>query len=202
MTGHGQCYWLGYVILWILRALLFPMTVSGRENLPKKGGFILASNHLSNLDPLLIGLASGKKVSFMAKEELFRNSFFGKLLHSVNAFPIKRESGDIRSLREALRRLKAGSPLVIFPRGFREGSETAKRVTKEVQSGIGFLTVKSKVPVIPVKISGSENVMPPGAKWPRRCPVHLRFGPPIHLAEDQPYEQIADQILQQILALK
>src|SRR3989338_365801 len=122
-------YWIAHVLFVIVSKLIFPIKVKGREYIPAQNSFILASNHLSNLDPMILGLASRRRLSYIAKESLFKNKIFGVILHQVGAFPIKREAADFRAIRETLRRLKKGSPIVIFP----EGTRKAVRTTSGVQ---------------------------------------------------------------------
>lgn len=194
-------YWISYYILKILSALFFPFTIQGRKHIPREGGFIFASNHLSNIDPLLIGLSVQRRISYMGKESLFANKFLGAFLRQVGTFPIKRESADIGALREALRRLRRGSPLVVFPEGARAGSRKVLRRDGSAYSGIGFLAAKSGVPVIPVRISGSDKVLPPGARWFRRHPIRLIFGPPLLFSPRDSYPRIAETIMDRVATM-
>jgi 1-acyl-sn-glycerol-3-phosphate acyltransferase len=171
--------------------------MEGREHIPRKGGFILASNHASYLDPIILGISFPRRMSFMARDSLFRSRFFGWYLRRLNTFPVKRESADIRSLREALRQLKKGCPLVIFPEGTRKG----KHGDKKILGGVGFIVAKARVPVVPVKILGSEQVLPPGAKWFRRYPIHVIFGPVLYFPADTPYLEIAQSVMSHIEGL-
>ena len=190
-------YWISYYIIKIAGQIFSPRTILGKEHLPKEGGFILASNHKSNLDPFLIGLCFHRRISYMAKDSLFRNPIARFFLHRVEAFPVRRDASDVRALRETLRRLKRGFPVVVFPEGTRQGpgSETKTR------PGIGFLAVKGGVPVIPVHIDGSEKVLPPKGRIPKRGRVTVSFGKPIYFSEGQPYPDIVISIMKEIEAL-
>ena len=190
-------YWFSYYLIKALGAIFSPRVVLGKERLPQKGSFILASNHLSNLDPFLIGLSLQRRISYMAKDLLFRNPILRFCLHHVEAFPVRRGASDVRALRETLRRLKRGLPVLVFPEGTRRGSGTEKKT----QSGIGFLAIKSNVPVVPVFIEGSDKVLPPKAKLPRRGRVTIRFGLPISFSKEQSYEEIVSFIMRQITNL-
>lgn len=181
----------------VVSSVFFPVAVFGRDHIPRKGGFILASNHLSNLDPMILGLASGRRLNYVAKEALFRNKFFGFVLRQVGAFPIKRDSLDIRAIKEALRRLKKNGGTVIFP----EGTRKSRNDKTEIQPGIGFLAVKSGVPVVPALIKGSERVLPPGVRFPRRGRITVRFGKATQYLEGNPYPEIASKIMHDISAL-
>lgn len=177
--------------------MLFPCRVEGLANLPR-GGFIFASNHVSNLDPMLIGISSRRRLSYMAKDSLFKNSFFSWVLHQVGAFPVKRGSADVGAMREALKRLKSGCPVVVFPEGTRRKSEAQAKA----HAGIGFLALKSGLPVVPVFIRDADKVLPPGSKFPRRHLIKVRFGAPVTYSKQDPYPLIADQILRQINAME
>lgn len=183
-------YWGSYVIIKLFSKVFFPFTTEGREHIPSQGSYIFACNHLSYLDPLIVGLSVWRRISYMAKKSLFKNPLLGWFLRQVGTFPIRRGEPDIGALREALRRLKNGSPLLLFPQGTRLDTEGTK-----AQPGIGFLVAKSRVPVIPVLIQGSDHVLPPGAPWFKRHPIRVRFGPPVSIDFDQSYEKIADQVM-------
>ena len=187
-------YSIGKALCALVFKALIKIQVLGKENIPRKGGFILVSNHASNLDPVILGVASPRKLNFMAKIELFKNPIFGKILWSVNAFPVKRGKADISAIKEAIKRLKAGSGLLLFPQG--ERSESLEN--SQVQSGVGFLAAKSNVPVIPAFISGSDKCMPKGAKFIKPGIIKVRFGQEIHLERRMPYEDIARQVMDSI----
>ena len=190
-------YWIAYSFLKLLSLIFYPLEVSGREYLPGKGGFILASNHISNMDPFIVGLATKRKLSYMAKDSLFKNKILRVLLKKVEAFPVKRETPDFGALKQTLIRLKGGWPVVLFPEGTRKKS-VAKQ---EIQSGVGFVAVKSAVPVVPVFIEDSDKVLPPGRKILRRHRVKVRFGKPLIFQKGQSYPEVAGQIMKEISAL-
>ena len=190
-------YWFSYFIVKIFCTIFSPQTVFGREHVPAQVGFIIASNHLSNLDPFLIGLAMRCRISYMAKDALFQNKILRFILNRVEAFPVRRESSDIRAVRETLRRLKRGLPVVMFPEGTRKTSSGGT----ETQSGLGFLAVKGNVPVIPVYIGGSDKVLPPGAKFPKRNRVTVSFGKPLLFSKGQSYPEIVASIMEKIQEL-
>ena len=190
-------YWISYYIIKIIGQIFSPRTILGKEHIPKQGGFILASNHRSNLDPLLIGLSFNRRISYMAKDSLFRSPIMRSFLHYVEAFPVRRGVSDVRALRETLRRLKRGLPVVVFPQGTRQGSG----VKGKIHSGIGFLAVKGGVPVIPIHIDGSDKILPPKSRFPKRGRITISFGKPLSFSAEQPYLEIATSIMKEIEAL-
>ncbi len=190
-------YWIAYYIIKLIGQIFSPRTILGKKHLPKEGSFILASNHKSNLDPFLIGLCLNRRISYMAKDSLFRNPILGFFFHQVEAFPVRRGASDVRALRETLRRLKRDLPVVVFPEGTRQGSGRDSKT----QPGIGFLAVKANVPVVPVHIDGSDKVLPPRARLPKRHRVTISFGEPLSFSADQPYLEIVTSIMEKIEAL-
>lgn len=190
-------YWIGYFLTQILCLIYCPRKIYGKENIPARGGFILASNHISNVDPNILGSSFFRRLSYVAKESLFKNKFLSFMLHQVGAFPINRDTADLGAIKETLRRLKQGSPVLIFP----EGTRTREASSREVQAGIGLIAVKSGVPVIPAFVEDSDKVMPPGSKFFKRHLVKVYFGKPLYFTKGQPYQDIAQQIMAAILSL-
>lgn len=190
-------YWIGYFFFHIFRLIWFPCRIIGKENIPKKGACIFASNHQSNLDPFLIGIVPFREVYFFAKKELFKHPVMGWLMREWHAFPADRHRADIGAFKTAIRYLKNGSPLVFFPQGTRHRPGRKKRTF----SGIGFLVHKTGVPVVPVYIDGSDQCMPPGAKFPKRHWITVTFGKPIFFPQEMSYEDIAHKTMEQIQAL-
>jgi 1-acyl-sn-glycerol-3-phosphate acyltransferase len=201
-------YYILYFATKVLSWICFPFTAHQTHNIPRKGGFILASNHMSNVDPMLLGICSVRRINFMAKIELFKG-FLGFVLTNVGSFPVKRGESDFGAMREALRRLKEGQVLLIFVEGTRRiGNEPSK-----AQPGAGFLAMKSGVPVVPVYVQGTDKVMAPGTKSFKRNPVSATFGEPYYVLKeprdvkgigtfDAPsYEEASQRILDKIYAL-
>jgi len=177
--------------------ILFRLKVIGKENIPKKGGFILASNHVSYLDPVTLGVACPRRLNFMAKEELFPNKLVSWFLSSLGAFPVKRESADLSAIKEAIRRLREEEVLVLFPEGSRrfDGDKT------EPYSGVGFLVSKVNVPVIPAFIRGTDKALPKKAKFIRLKPISVHFGKQIYFEKGGSYFEITNQIMDKIKKL-
>lgn len=187
-----------YSILRLLSAIilkvLFRFKAKGLEHIPKRGGFILASNHVSYLDPIAVGVACQRKLNYMAKEELFCNPLFSRLLSRIGVFPVKRDSADLSALKEAMRRVRIGGALVLFP----EGSRRFDGASHEPYSGIGFLAAKLNVPVIPAFVKGTEKALPAGAKFIRLTNISVCFGKQISIERRMPYQDIAGHIMDNI----
>ncbi|MFH0790509.1 MAG: lysophospholipid acyltransferase family protein [Candidatus Omnitrophota bacterium] len=174
--------------------LIFPIEVYGLENIPKTGGFILASNHASYLDPVVLGAMCPRYMHFMARHDLFGNPLSSWFLSQLNAFPVRRNSADISALKKAIRLVKKGEGLLLFP----EGSRQVEGISFNPQSGIGFLAVKINAPVIPALIRGTELAMPKGSKGIRRVKISVYFGKQIPIERSMPYHDIALQIMENI----
>lgn len=174
------------------------MKIYGRKNIPKNGGFILAGNHVSYLDPVVLAAACPRKLSFMAKEELFSDSFSSCFFSLIDVFPVKRNSADISALKEAIRRVKASKALALFP----EGSRRFDGESTESHAGIGFLAARLDVPIIPAFVEGTESALPRGAKFIRPGKISVYFGKQICIEKNVHYRDIAQQIMVSISNLE
>lgn len=170
----------------------------GVENLPKNGSFIIASNHISNIDPFILGISTQRKFSYVAKDSLFKNKFLAFFFRQVGAVPIKRDGGDFHALREVLKRIKKGGSVILFPEGTRGTGDRSKKI----QPGVGLIAQKSDVPVIPAFIKGSDKGLPPGKKWFRRHPITVVLGKPLRFNDSDAYIEVAEEIMSQVYRLE
>jgi 1-acyl-sn-glycerol-3-phosphate acyltransferase len=136
----------------IVFSLFTRIRLIGRYNIPRKGPYIIASNHLSWADIPLVPLYVPSKVVYMAKEEAFKGRV-GWLVRFLGAFPVKRGEGDRQAIRAASEQLKKGNVFIIFPEGTRSKTHTLAKA----HSGLGMIALRSQVPVLPVAIWGSEK---------------------------------------------
>ncbi len=185
-------YYFVKSVVWYALKPLYRMKVSGVENVPKTGPVIVCANHISNLDPPLVGGSIKRDMHFIAKEELFEKKWLSKLLSSINVFPIKRGMSDRGALRKALGLLKNEQGLVIFPEGTR--SKTGQ--LGKGLSGVGFFALRSQATVVPCAIIGPYKV---GKQ------VKIVYGKPIDMdtfrKEKQDVKVVADHIMQTIKQL-
>ena len=189
-------YYITYFLTKVLSFFYFPYKTKGTENIPRTGGFILASNHVSNLDPVVLGICSVRRLNFMAKIELFKGAL-GGFLKRLGAFPVKRGKADLGAVKEAIKRLKKGQPVLIFVEGTRRLDDTPI----QAQSGAGFITIKAGVRVVPVYLKGTDKVMAPGTKFFTRGIVEATFGKPFEVAEAASYQEASQRILDEIYKL-
>lgn len=141
----------------LILKILFRVEYTGTEKIPETGAFIIASNHSSYLDPVVLAVMSKRAIHFMAKEELFRVKIFNFIFRLFKAFPVDREKPSKSSILIAFKKLKNGNILGMFPEGTRHVESLGKPFY-----GIGFLSVKNNVPIIPVAISGTDKIAPKG----------------------------------------
>lgn len=130
--------------------IVFKITVLGKENIPEeKSGYMIASNHVSNCDPPMVGIVFKGKYTFMAKDELFHvNPVFTWLIKKLGAFPVKRGSRDTAGIDTAIESINQGRVFVIFPEGTR--SKTGE--LGKPKSGVSLIAARAKVPVVPVYV--------------------------------------------------
>lgn len=134
--------------------LIFRTKVIGYENIPQEGSLIVAANHMSNWDPPFLGTFLGRPISYMAKEELFKNPIFAVAIRALNVFPVKRGSADKTAIKHAIKLLKDGQCLGIFPEGTR--SKTGK--IGKAESGVGMIAAMTKAPVLPALIINTNKI--------------------------------------------
>ncbi|HZK85176.1 MAG TPA: lysophospholipid acyltransferase family protein [Desulfosporosinus sp.] len=173
--------------------------IQGAENMPAEGPVILAINHQSIWDPLVAGSSLPRKVSFMAKEELFSIPVLGKIFSKLGAFPVKRGQGDMNAIRQSLAILKAGQVLGLFP----EGTRSKNGEIQKGLPGMVFLMEKSKASVVPIKMLGTRNLFIKG--WGN---IVVVIGKPMTAqmlqapeGVENRREWIADRIMQAMLEL-
>ncbi len=187
-------YRISVFLAFIFLKLFCALEISGKENVPAKGPFILASNHLSNLDPPVLAVACPRRIRFLAKEELFTNWVVKLYFKAVGALSLKREGIDIKALRMAVKVLETG-PLIIFPQG------TRRQDFDNVNSGVGFLARKAKVPVVVARIYGTDKVLGKGKKFFSRGKIRIAFNRVDDLDLSHSREEITERVIAKIKQL-
>jgi len=152
---------------------LFRPKVVGKENVPATGPVILAPVHRSFADFGFAAFCTDRKLFFMTKDEMWNNKSLGKLLLSVGAFPVHRESADREALQRAEEVLRKGAVLVLFP----EGTRREGPVVEDLMEGAAFLSARTDAPIVPVGIGGSDLAMPKGSTLPKPRTIQVVVGP-------------------------
>jgi len=134
------------------------MRVYGLENVPEEGAFLLVSNHQSFLDPLFCGVRLKRHLYFLARETLFEHRFFGGLIRSVNAIPVRRGEADLSAIKAVIGRLREGNGVCLFP----EGTRTRDGKISAFRPGFGLLCRRGGAGVVPVVVEGAFEC------WPRQ----------------------------------
>lgn len=181
--------------------LLFRLRSIGAENVPRDGAVLLASNHVSLLDPPAVGAGVARRLHYMAKAELFRLPLLGALIRRLNAYPVEREGADAAALRHALLLLREGQGLLVFPEGTRGDEGRLQRG----RAGAGMLAALSEAPVVPVYVEGTGRALPRGASRLHRARVTVRYGPPLRFQRGRGkhrYQEISEEIMAAIGRLK
>ncbi|MDZ4180626.1 MAG: lysophospholipid acyltransferase family protein [Coriobacteriia bacterium] len=156
---------------------IFRVRTLGADNVPE-GPVLLAGNHVSYGDPILLWCAAPRRVHFMAKVELWQSAFLGWALDRVWAFPVRRGTADREALSIAGALLAAGETVGVFPEGTRNREGTA-----EAQQGAAFIAMRAGVPIVPVGIAGTDRIKPKGARLMRFPRVTISYGKPVTAEE-------------------
>ena len=149
MAQNKALYTFGKALLFPVYKLLYRFKVKNKGAIPSEGGVILASNHLSNADPVLLGLAEKRRLNFMAKSELFSNKFAARIITALGAFPVERGAGDGRAIETGEDILKQGNVMTIFI----EGTRTKTGELLRPRSGCALLAQQMQLPVVPCCIT-------------------------------------------------
>lgn len=174
--------------------------VRGREFIPKEGAFLLIANHLSFIDPVAIGVNCPRILTFMARKDLFDKRFLGAWMKSVGVIAIKRDSADLKSIRDSLRLLEKGRAVVVFPEGRR--LENPQESFHQLKRGFLLLAKKSGVPVIAAKIEGSEKAMPKSTNRVKSgSRIKVTFSKPFFIARNEDYDQAMERLEEVLAAL-
>jgi 1-acyl-sn-glycerol-3-phosphate acyltransferase len=164
----------------------FRMQVSGLENIPSAGPLFVTTNHLSVMDiptlgALMIqrGWEPGVNMFTISKQELFQKPILPRLMSILGMFPVYRNQIDLNAMRTMITILKRHAALGIAP----EGTRSPTGHLQLFQPGVAKLVIQKRVPILPVGLVGMEKVLPIGARFPRRVPIAVHFGPVYELTE-------------------
>lgn len=179
-------YTIGKALVKTTLTPLYRFEVIGAENFPKEGGVLLCANHINALDPPVVGMTAPRTVHFMAKEELFKLPILGPILPKVNAFPVKRGMSDREALRTALKILKSGEVVGLFP----EGTRSTDGVLKKGLSGAGFFALRGNADVMPCAIIGP---------YKRFKKVKVVYGKPLLMEPFRERKATVDEVTEAIM---
>lgn len=165
------------------------LEVRGLENLPQ-GGFLIASNHVSFIDPPLIGCVIPREMYYFARKTLLDNAVLKRVLPYCNVIPVDRDGGgDVGAFKKVFSVLKEGHALILFP----EGTRSKDGRLGKAQGGAGLIACKTRVPVVPVRVFGTGDVLPRGSAVPTRADLAVVFGKPVFPNEFDPGKDAPDR---------
>jgi len=194
-------YQLFRIIIYSFVKVFYRFEVIGHENVPDKGGVIVAANHVSYLDPPVIGVALKRRVTYMAMEGLFKIPILKTFVRPFS-IPVKLGRPQPSTIKEAVKRLRQGELIVIFP----EGGRSADGSMLDFKRGVGMIAALSMAPVVPACIDGTEKALPVGARFFRPAKIKVIFGKPIvadHEETDKHFqERISRDIMEAVKNLK
>jgi 1-acyl-sn-glycerol-3-phosphate acyltransferase len=170
----------------------------GDHNLPRQGAVLICSNHQSYLDPILVGMASHRRLNYLARESLFRSAPFRWLIQFYNAIPIQRDGLGIGGLKETLRRLKRGEVVLVFP----EGTRTPDGSVQPLKPGFCSVARRADATLVPVAIDGAFEAWPRNRRLPSFSRITIEFGRPL-LPEDYAKmqdDELVENLRQRIIA--
>lgn len=185
-------YLLGKTLVRIYSRIILRTRIIGADNIPADGPVVIMSNHISLLDPPLIGAAISRKIHFMAKEELFKNPLIGWVLKQLGAFPVKRGSGDTKAFKQALKVLRSGGVLGVFP----EGTRYPEGKLGKPHGGSAAIALRGGARIVPAAIKNIKT---------RGRPVVI-FGKPLDISQEgkisrEERQEIAEKIMAEIANL-
>ncbi len=173
-------YWLVANFFWVMLKIYNRLSVKGLNRaLSAPFPVIIAANHCSNLDPIVMGAAFPKRLRYLAKSELFSFAPLGFAIRALGAVPAKREDlqGAAGALKFLLERIQMGESVLLFP----EGHRSVDGKLKPLEGGVGLLAAKTGAPVVPAFIHGTFQALPPGSAGYMPVKITLVFGEPIYV---------------------
>lgn len=191
-------YAFAKAIVWPLSLLYFRAAIRGRKNIPRKGGLLVAANHFSFVDPLVLGAMLPRRLWFVMAEDQFDRPVVHLFSRLMDVIPVQAGAAfRLGPIRKCLSVLRSGHAVAIFPEGRR--SKTGRLLPP--MPGVGVLAGRAGVPVLPVAIVGTREAYPPGRRFPRPGKVTLIVGEPLAGLETLSPEEVAQRAMDAIADL-
>ena len=167
------------VIVHIFSTFYFRLEATGLEHIPREGGCLIVANHASFLDPLIVCAYVPRVIHYLTYAYFYYHPAIHWACKRVHCIPIKREGNDVSALKNALRLLRDGEMVGIFP----EGARSKDGALMQGEPGVALMALKAGVPIVPVGISGAFQALPKGAIFPKPVKIRLTVGQPFRLEE-------------------
>ena len=197
---YGVCHYM----INCAHEALFRGEVAGLENLPSDGGFLVAANHASHLDPPFIGAVLPHQMAFFARKSLWKPGLASWWMDGVGAIPVDRDGSDLAAIKRVLGTLAAGRPIALFP----EGTRSPDGRLQPAKAGVGLIACKTGVPVVPCRIFDSHLALGRAGGFRPGTPVDIVFGRPLVAADydrksdgKERYQRASERIMTAIAAL-
>ncbi len=192
-------YRVAHAIVGLTIKPVFRLRAEGQQHIPKDGPVLIASNHLSVLDPIVIAYGVPRPVAYVAKAELFRLPVLSFILPRLFAIPLERGAGDLSAVKAAIRALNKGLAFGIFP----EGTRSRDGKLQPFKTGAAAIAIRTGAKVVPAAVIGTDKAWPVG-QGPRPFrPITVRYGPPLDFSDkklDKKSLQAATEVLQEAVA--
>ncbi|MHC5060673.1 MAG: lysophospholipid acyltransferase family protein [Planctomycetota bacterium] len=188
-------YHIARILCAIVICLPYRVRVYGRKNIPETGPVLVLSNHQSFLDPIFGQGMIGRRFLFLARDSLFKNRFFGALLRSISAIPIKRGQSDMATIKKVISELKGGRSVCLYP----EGTRTPDGKIADMKPGVALLSRRSGASVVPSVIDGAFECWPRYKKFPSLGKVSVSYGEPI---ESGKVKELGDEKFAELLTVR
>lgn len=200
----GLIYWCLWLLFRVIGRICFRLRFDGQEHIPLKGGLLIAANHASFLDIPLLGSGIPRRVAFLGRQDLFPVPGVREVCRWLGWIPIRPDRLDRAGFRRAIRLIKDGKVVVIYP----EGMRTRTGQLSPGKPGLGTIVAATGCPVLPAYISGTYEALPMGS-WRLRChPVRVAFGKPLEfhveahrLHRKELYRHISRTVMERIAQL-
>ena len=195
-------YLLGYSLSKAIAKTFFGYRVIGAENMIEEGPCIIAANHCSFFDPPLVGVACRRAIHYLARKSLLEWPILGPIFPELNVIPVDRKNADRSALMGAIRVVKNGGAVLIFP----EGTRSPDGNLQPAQPGIGMIVAKTNAPIVPVRILGSYEAFPKNQKLPRKHSIFVEVGhrvkfPTVELNDRDSYQRLSEEIMRSLSSL-
>ncbi len=199
-------YIIAKLIFSIFCKIYFRLEVNGADNVPKNGGVLVASNHSSFLDPVIVGVGISRQTYFLTKQSLFEIPILGLLIRALHTIPIRRSMVSVSTFKELIKSLHSKKAIILFP----EGTRSIDGKLGQGKIGVGMLALKADVPIVPAYIDGAIKAFPKRGKWIQPKKIRVVFGKPIipkRKSRDAAlqrlyYHEISAQVMESINSLK